>query len=268
MRVESGAQAKEATRERSDTRTMGYTKQEPLKDKDIREPLFDFLEETYGKIRILEEKTMGKSRADIVMVTPEALYGIEIKSDADTYARLADQIKDYDKYFDYNIVVVGTSHGEHISEHVPEYWGILTVEIVDGVFDFYCLRRPAANPKRKWKRKLELLWRPELAQIQEWNKMPKYKELNKARVSDKILERVPDKIPEEVLARQVSEILFERDYSKVKETLEQYRKGEIEKKLETETDPEKRMELMRRRETAAKNLVHKPRKKYRRRRHL
>ncbi len=38
-----------------------------LHDKDIRDPLFDFLEQRYGKIRILEEKTMGRSRADIVM---------------------------------------------------------------------------------------------------------------------------------------------------------------------------------------------------------
>lgn len=30
---------------------------EKLHDRDIREPLFEFLEETYGRIRILEEKT-------------------------------------------------------------------------------------------------------------------------------------------------------------------------------------------------------------------
>ena len=42
-----------------------------LHDKDIREPLFDFLEETYGKIRILEEKTTGRARADVVMITEE-----------------------------------------------------------------------------------------------------------------------------------------------------------------------------------------------------
>ena len=59
-----------------------------LYDRDIREPLFDFLEERYGKIRIIEEKQMGKSRADIVMVLPDAVAGIEIKSDADTYVRL------------------------------------------------------------------------------------------------------------------------------------------------------------------------------------
>ena len=63
----------------------------PLHDKDIREPLFDFLEEAYGKIRIIEEKTMGKSRADVVMVTEDDLVGIEIKSDADTYAGYRDR---------------------------------------------------------------------------------------------------------------------------------------------------------------------------------
>ena len=59
-----------------------------LYDKDIREPLFDFLEAYYGKVRILEEKQIGRSRADIMMVIPSHVVGIEIKSDADTYARL------------------------------------------------------------------------------------------------------------------------------------------------------------------------------------
>ena len=44
-------------------------------------------EEIYGKNRILEEQVMGQSRADMVMVVYDALYGIEIKSDADSYAR-------------------------------------------------------------------------------------------------------------------------------------------------------------------------------------
>ena len=102
-----------------------------LYDKDIREPLFFFLEERYGKIRILEEKKMGRSRADVIMVTEHGIYGIEIKSDADTYTRLASQAKDYDACFDYNYVVVGSSHAAHIKEHVPEHWGIITVEEVE-----------------------------------------------------------------------------------------------------------------------------------------
>ena len=65
-----------------------YSEVKMLLDKDIREPLFEFLEERYGKVRILEEKTVGNSRADVVMVIPDKIVGIEIKSDADTYTRL------------------------------------------------------------------------------------------------------------------------------------------------------------------------------------
>jgi hypothetical protein len=196
---------------------------ESLHDKDIREPLFDFLEEKYGKVRIIEEKQMGRSRADVVMVTESALCGIEIKSDADTYARLARQVKDYDKYYDYNLVVVGTSHALHIKDHVPEYWGIITVELVEKKLDFYVLREPQENPHVIWKRKLEILWRPELAIIQEWNQMPKYKEKSKAFVAGKIIERIPEKIPEQQLKEQISEILFERDYNTIQKTIADYK---------------------------------------------
>ena len=102
-----------------------------LLDKDIREPLFEFLEERYGKVRILEEKTVGSSRADVVMVIPDKIVGIEIKSDADTYTRLERQVADYDLYFDQNIVVVGSTHASHVAEHVPDYWGIISVEEYD-----------------------------------------------------------------------------------------------------------------------------------------
>lgn len=95
-----------------------------LLDRDIREPLFLFLEETYGKVRILEEKVTGRARADLVMITPELLYGIEIKSDADTYARLSRQVRNYDRYYDRNIIVAGTSHAAHVREHVPLNGGV------------------------------------------------------------------------------------------------------------------------------------------------
>ncbi len=192
-----------------------------LRDKDIREPLFDFLEEAYGKVRILEEKTMGKSRADVVMVTPNALFGIEIKSDADTYARLGRQVKDYNQYYDYNYVVAGTSHALHVEEHIPEWWGVITAELVEDTVDFYILRRPKRNPKVNWKKKISILWRPELAHIQEMNGLPKYKEKSKLFVAGKILER----IPEETLQAQLCEELFERDYNGIAEAIRSYQKA-------------------------------------------
>ena len=155
-----------------------------LYDKDIREPLAFYLEEIYGKNRILEEQVMGQSRADMVMVVHDALYGIEIKSDADSYARLDRQVKDYNLYYDYDLVVVGTRHAAHIKEHVPEWWGIITVEQVGDQVDFYMLREPQSNPQMDWNCKIEILWRPELAHIQELNAMHAYKQKSKRNVSD------------------------------------------------------------------------------------
>lgn len=190
-----------------------------LYDKDIREPLFDFLEDTYGKNRVLEEKNMGKSRADVVMVVPDALYGIEIKSDADTYTRLERQVRDYNQFYDYNYAVVGTRHALHIKEHVPEWWGIITVEQAETGVDFYIMRKPVKNPKMKMKKKISLLWRPELAHIQELNQMPKYKQKSKQFVMEKILL----KVPEEILQLQISEELFQRDYNEIAGIIQEYR---------------------------------------------
>lgn len=74
------------------------------------------------------------------MVTPDPIYGIEIKSDNDTYTRLVGQVKNYNLYYDYNIVAVGSSHATHIEEHVPKWWGIITIEDVGDKLDFYTLR--------------------------------------------------------------------------------------------------------------------------------
>ena len=50
-------------------------------DEEIREELFFFLEEQYGKSRVIEEKVIGKARADCILITENAFIGVEIKSD-------------------------------------------------------------------------------------------------------------------------------------------------------------------------------------------
>lgn len=192
-----------------------------LLDKDIRESLFDFLDETYGKNRILEEKTIGKSRADLVMVLEQELIGIEIKSDADTYARIARQVKDYDIFFDKNIAVVGSSHAHHITEHIPPHWGIITVEQQNSSVDFYILRQPQINPNKTLARKIKILWRPELAHIQEKYNLYAYRQKSKEFVQAYLLET----LPESVLQAEISSALFERDYSTIRETINSYRQS-------------------------------------------
>ena len=180
-----------------------------LLDKDIREPLFEFLEERYGKVRILEEKTVGRSRADVVMVIPEKIVGIEIKSDADTYTRLERQVADYDLYFDANIVVVGSSHASHVAEHVPAHWGIVSVEQQEDHVDFYIVREMQDNPYAQLLRTIRVLWRPELAHIQEKYGLPMYKQKSK----DFVRTIIVDRLPIEVVHKEISDALFERDYT-------------------------------------------------------
>lgn len=246
-----------------------------LHDKDIREPLFRFLEETYGKIRILEEKRTGKSRADVVAVTEDALIGLEIKSDADTYERLPGQVKDYDKFYDRNYAVVGASHAGGIGDHIPAYWGIIVVSDgadisrngapvwQDSAADVFLsvLRMADPNPKAKLKNKMQILWRPELAMLQAQNGMPKYKDLGKKAVIPKILERtawLPEKkgyIAPDLLHRQISDILFERDYTTAAAMVKEYRKSEMQKQIEAETDPEKRAALEQKLEEKKQQMI-------------
>lgn len=232
-----------------------------LLDKDIREPLFDFLEERYGKVRILEEKTVGNSRADVVMVIPDKVVGIEIKSDADTYTRLESQVADYDLYFDQNIVVVGSTHAGHVAEHVPDYWGIISVEeydtgiksdtdgkpvaegMEDGVsdklthkIDFYVVREMQPNPRADLLRTIRILWRPELAHIQETYSLPMYKGKSK----DFVRTLIVDRLPAEIVHHEISEILFERDYAAMIEQIQEFRKAQAAKRGKTVRRKKKR----------------------------
>lgn len=212
-------------------------------DKDIREPLFDFLDEKYGKNRIFEEKQMGRSRADIIMIVENEIIGFEIKSDADTYERLKRQAKDYNKFCDRNYIVVGKSHIRHVSEHIPKEWGIICVQerdangvvsdnivdveeslyikdnISDKVIEIMEVRAATNGTKSKIANQIKWMWRPELCRILAVNKLPKYKQKSKKFVQDKLLEKVEEKR----LKAQMIDELFERDYTLWNDELEEYK---------------------------------------------
>lgn len=177
-------------------------------DEDIREELFFFLEERFGKCRVIEEKVIGKARADCVLITESAFIGVEIKSDHDSYQRLSSQVKNYNDFFDYNILVVGTKHAHSAKDHVPPFWGIITVEEIEGKADFYFWRREKRNPFRDYAKKGSLLWKDELVSILEKFSYPLYKQKSKKFQFSYLRER----ISEEVLDREMSEQLLEREY--------------------------------------------------------
>ena len=174
-------------------------------DKDMREPLFDFLDEVYGKVRTIEEKVIYGSRADVLAITDGCINGIEIKSDSDTYTRLSTQIKDYEKYCDYCFLAIGESHKVHAAEHIPDYWGIILISD-KGVS---MLREAAPNPHVNLNYQLGLLWRPELRNIQLKHGFPKYDNKKRLFIYDYLL----DKLGEEALKKDMTDELFERDYT-------------------------------------------------------
>jgi len=176
-----------------------------LLDPYIREILFAYMESTGEKLRILEEKNLGASRADLLMVTDGCLTGFEIKSDGDSYARLKTQVKDYDKYCDFCYLAVGRSHQKGAAAHLPAHWGILAVDR-EGVEE---LRPAAANPGVKLRKKLELLWKREMHGILRKNGMPKYKDKSRKFILDKL----EAAIPAEELPYWITGELFERDYT-------------------------------------------------------
>ena len=179
-------------------------------DEDIREELFFFLEEHFGKSRIIEEKVIGKARADCVLITESAFIGVEIKSDHDSYRRLSSQVKNYNDFFDYNILVVGTKHAHSAKDHVPPFWGIITVEEIEGKPDFYFWRKEERNPFRDYAKKGSLLWKDELVSMLEKFSYPLYKQKSKKFQFSYLRER----ISEEELDREMSVQLLEREYPK------------------------------------------------------
>ncbi len=179
-----------------------------LKDADIRPLLFDFLDERHGKVRTFEELYIGDCRADVYAVLPDATVGFEIKSDADTYARLSRQVVNYDRYCDLCYAVVGGTHTK-IAEHVPDYWGIITVIEGENGYSLTELRPAAPGPKASAAYKLRLLWKRELSLMLKNNSFPKYAQKSRKFITDYLLSNLND----EQLRLQISDILFERDYT-------------------------------------------------------
>jgi hypothetical protein len=179
-----------------------------MNDYEIREVLCNYIDSQNNKVRIIDELVIGNARADIVTVT-DHLTGYEIKGDGDSYIRLPLQIKEYDKHFNENYLVVGASHRKSAESHVPAHWGIICVFYEEEKAQISVLREPGSNPKFKIKAQLKLLWRRELANILKINQMPKYAGKSRAFINSKILER----ISLETIEKQICEEFFERDWS-------------------------------------------------------
>lgn len=185
-----------------------------LNDKEMRDVLFDYYESTNERLRFFEELCIAKSRADAILVRENKLIGFEIKSDRDSLERLEGQIKNYSKFCNLCYVVTGNKHINKMTEHVPEFYGIIKISYdEDKKLCLEIVREAQKNPKevlkRKLKHQLSLLWRPEIVSIAKANKVKPISGKSKPKIATMLVEQVPF----DILQRAICEALMERDYT-------------------------------------------------------
>lgn len=180
-----------------------------LNDKDIRKVIYGSFSAKKEETRILEEFPMGDSRADMLLVTKTKLIGLEIKSDRDSFERLARQVLDYEKFFDTNYLVVGTYHVEEALRTVPAHWGIYEVyEAADGTYVIECVRGASVAVKDNTEEKLYLLWRNELMRIVRDYHLAK----GNLQRKDKMISKIVRGLTAPVIQTEICDALLRREY--------------------------------------------------------
>lgn len=174
-----------------------------MNDKEIRNILVGYLSATNKNYRIFQEKNIGSSICDVMLVT-DKLCGFEIKSDSDNFIRLKKQTEAYNEFFDENTLVVGQTHLKEALAKTPEDWGIWCVELTQ----VKIIRSATKNKKTNIEKQLSILWKIELQNLLLKNSLPAMQSKPKEDIIKKL-----SAIPKKILKPQLIEELMTRDYS-------------------------------------------------------
>jgi hypothetical protein len=136
----------------------------PVEEAEIRAALLACLRaEISMGAKVHEEFRIerGGSRIDVAVIGPR-LVGYEIKSDADSFVRFANQIHAYNRVFDEIYLACGPSHVCQAEETIPSWWGILVAERThEGTIELNAIRRANGNPRQDPFSLASLLWKNE-----------------------------------------------------------------------------------------------------------
>lgn len=89
-----------------------------MTDREMRGILIEYLMIKNRHYRIFQEKNIGSSVCDVMLVT-DRLCGFEIKSDSDNFERIGRQVEAYERFFDENTIVVGEKYRDTAAKKVP-----------------------------------------------------------------------------------------------------------------------------------------------------
>jgi hypothetical protein len=113
--------------------------------------------------RVVDEMEIccGDARVDIAVINGK-LHGFEIKSEADTLARLQGQILAYNQVFDTMTIICGENHLSSIIKLIPEWWGIYSASVSFGKVELTKHRCTEINNSVSGLALAQLLWKSEM----------------------------------------------------------------------------------------------------------
>jgi len=147
---------------------MGFAKKR-ITDSDIRRTIHanlipDIVGDSFS--RVVDEMSIcaGDARVDIAVINGK-LHGFEIKSEADTLARLEGQISAYNRVFDTMTIICGENHLDAVIEIIPAWWGIYSVKYNYSTVQLTRVRYTEINQDVCGLALAQLLWKSELTAL-------------------------------------------------------------------------------------------------------
>jgi hypothetical protein len=144
-------------------------------------------------VQVCEEFSveMGAARIDLAIVG-EHLEGFELKSDLDTFSRLAEQMHTYNRVFDQITLVTGRLFEGAARALMPPWWGLVIAEHHgEQQVDLIPIRPPAYNPIQNPRSLAMLLWRDEVGAILEYENILVAKRASRAVLHEQLALAVP-----------------------------------------------------------------------------
>ena len=115
-----------------------------------------------SEYRVIEELDLcqGSARIDIAIVNGTT-WGIEIKGETDTLKRLPNQLKIYQKNFDFLEVACTENHLKQVRSMIPRSCGIMLLNINGDELHCKQIRKSKINKQKQKNAVVQLLWKNE-----------------------------------------------------------------------------------------------------------
>lgn len=184
----------------------------PITEGEIRAALLDSLGNVLQDgTRVQEELRLerGSARIDVAVIGSK-LIGYEIKSDADTFARFANQIHAYNRVFDEIHLVCGARHVEAATATIPSWWGLSVARrAVNGLVQLETVRLARLNVRQDSFSLASLLWRDEALAMFEGDTA----QLPKQPSAHVLWQHIASSFPLDAIKSTVSSTLLQRTFT-------------------------------------------------------